>query len=592
VVIRIKCKRLTSLLIFIVFLLAACGTEPPIEGELNSDDKPVLTATEPEDRIVPKDVTGTYKLTGTNPDGSSYECMLDIRPDQDVYMWRWYECGEFYGVGIQQRDKVSVAWGGEDCRVYSYLIHDDGRLSAEWTLWGYNSLGTESAVPTEGNTQDIAGSYNVTGTSPDGGEYGGKLDITPDGDVYQWVLDLDTELVGVGVRRENVISVAYGGQNCSVVSYQVNDDGSLESLWAYVGSSDLGTENVMLDDGSQISEEAPTSDAIDLGEFASDILPAPSDGCGSSPLSEVGATEVINTRVGELERKYYLHIPPNYDSAIPTSLVLSFHGYTDRAVGMEYGTGMNTQADKYNFIIVYPESTSFSSRSGVISSWNDLSCNASPGPEGPICSENSWSYEFPPECGEPTDCNWCTCHDDLAFIEQILDDVESNLCIDRKRVYATGMSNGGMFVHRLGCDLGNRFAAIAPVAGTLARGFNCAPDNSNQVSILNIHGSLDDYVDVTGKTSSDGYLYTAVTDVMATWSADESQGCNSEVTPYSTVADGMLGMTCTQNANCDSGADVVSCWWNAAHDWPSGENQFGNEMIWEFFRKNAKRELP
>jgi poly(3-hydroxybutyrate) depolymerase len=36
------------------------------------------------------------------------------------------------------------------------------------------------------------------------------------------------------------------------------------------------------------------------------------------------------------------------------------------------------------------------------------------------------------------------------------------------------MSGGGMFVHRLGCEMPERFAAIALVVETLALGFKCA----------------------------------------------------------------------------------------------------------------------
>lgn len=317
----------------------------------------------------------------------------------------------------------------------------------------------------------------------------------------------------------------------------------------------------------------------------------PSAGCGKEPLTTPGVAGNIKMQVGDLQREYSLYLPAGYDPNTPTSLILSFHGYTDNAINWEYGIGMDAQADEYGFIIAYPDATSFLGTSGRITSWNDLTCNASPGPEGPICSADAYVYDFPPECGEPTTCNWCTCHDDLAFIEQILDDLEANLCIDRSRVYAMGMSNGGMFVHRLGCDLADRFAAIAPVSGTLARGFNCAPESDTQISIMHIHGRQDNYVDVTGVESSDGYFYTAIDDVMAAWAAPASQGCDADLTPYPTAADGIQGMTCTQNANCTTGAEVVSCWWDAGHDWPvMGSNQFGNEMIWDFFSKNAKNE--
>lgn len=45
-----------------------------------------------------------------------------------------------------------------------------------------------------------------------------------------------------------------------------------------------------------------------------------------------------------------------------------------------------------------------------------------------------------------------------------------------------------MFAHRLGYDMADRFAAIAPVAGTLAKDFNCAPDGSASISIMHLHG--------------------------------------------------------------------------------------------------------
>jgi polyhydroxybutyrate depolymerase len=355
-------------------------------------------------------------------------------------------------------------------------------------------------------------------------------------------------------------------------------------------STVVGGETATPSDHAALVDEDSTADTIEFAAYEDGIEPRPSDGCGTIPTDTNNPNDGIDMQVGELNRQYYLYLPPGYDPETPTSLVLSFHGYNGNAISQQYGIGMNAQADKYGFIIAYPEATSFSTSSENISSWNDLTCNASPGPEGPICAADAYKYAFPPECGEPTDCNWCTCHDDLAFIEQILDELEQNFCIDRNRIYATGMSNGGMFVHRLGCDMADRFAAIVPVSGTLAKGFNCVPDNATQISIMNIHGTQDDYVDVTGAVSSDGYLYTAVSDVMEAWSAPESQGCDPDITPYPTVADGMRGMTCTQNTNCETGAEVVSCWWDAGHDWPTGNNQFGNEMIWDFFRKNAKQE--
>ncbi len=185
-------------------------------------------------------------------------------------------------------------------------------------------------------------------------------------------------------------------------------------------------------------------------------------------------------------------------------------------------------------------------------------------------------------------CNWCTCHDDLAFIARLLDRLEATLCIDLDRVYATGMSNGGMFVHRLGCAMPERFAAIAPVGGTLARGFACAPE-STPLAMMNIYGRRDDYVSQRGDTSSDGYYYSSAEAVLDKWASPASQGCAAASTPYETPHAGTLGLTCIQHGGCASGAEVVHCTWDGAHDWPQdGTVKVGNEVIWEFFARHSR----
>jgi polyhydroxybutyrate depolymerase len=164
----------------------------------------------------------------------------------------------------------------------------------------------------------------------------------------------------------------------------------------------------------------------------------------------------------------------------------------------------------------------------------------------------------------------------------LLDSLENTLCIDLDRVYATGMSNGGMLAHRLGCAMSDRFAAIAPVAGTLAKGFNCAPELP--ISLMHIHGDNDIYVRVDGKQSSDGYLYEAIDDVVGKWADKTSQHCATQTTPYPTSADGIKSMRCEQRADCATGAEVVSCGWQGGHVWPA----FGRDVIWNFFNRHSR----
>jgi poly(3-hydroxybutyrate) depolymerase/CubicO group peptidase (beta-lactamase class C family) len=317
--------------------------------------------------------------------------------------------------------------------------------------------------------------------------------------------------------------------------------------------------------------------------------PRASAGCGVSQTFMPGESVVRSLQVGELERQFRLHLPIGYDSAIAAPLMLVIHGYTDTAENMEKETSFSRHADEHGYVVVYPQATGFEVDGKLITSWNDLACNVSPGPEGPTCTPTAVDYPTPPECGEPHECDWCSCHDDVGFIEELLDTLEGSLCIDLDRVYATGMSNGGMFVHRLGCDLSDRFAAIAPVAGTIAKGFNCAPPTCPAISMINFYGTRDTTVPFDGAASYDGFLYTPTSQVLAAWAGPDSQRCASRDRPYPTSRDGVLGLECVQRAHCATGAEVVDCAFDGAHDWPKkGDDDFGVDVIWEFFERNSR----
>jgi polyhydroxybutyrate depolymerase len=336
---------------------------------------------------------------------------------------------------------------------------------------------------------------------------------------------------------------------------------------------------------------APGRPALEATASSTSGAPARgTKGCGVTSPVTPGASRMFVLRVGGLDRRYLVHLPPDYDTRRPVSLVLDFHGLGGDSASEEIYTGLSDHADRHGYVVVYPESTGFLDEDGrMYTTWNDRAGNASPGPEGPICTEAASLYPHPPECGAPTPCNWNSCHDDVAFVRQLLDHFEATFCIDRDRVYATGMSNGGMFVHRLGCEIPERFAAIAPVSGTLARGFNCAPPRSAPLAMMNISGSLDHYVSERGDVSSDGYCYESAEDVLGKWAGPESQGCDAESTPYPTSLDGTLDLACTQRAHCATGAELVNCTWKGRHDWPrAGTRPFANELIWEFFSKHSR----
>ena len=317
--------------------------------------------------------------------------------------------------------------------------------------------------------------------------------------------------------------------------------------------------------------------------------PLASSGCGKNPPAELGKSKDITLAVDNLERTYRLHLPPDYDQDVPTGLVLAFHQYGSTAKSWEYTTLLSKQADEFGLITVYPQSTSFeSAEGGEYTTWNDLTCSVASGPEGPTCKD--MDAPFPPECGEPKDCIWCTCNDDLTYVDRMLDHLENTLCIDPAQVFATGFSNGAGLVHRLGCDRSDRFAAIAPAGATLARGFNCAPNTPT--SIMHIHGTQDYALTIDG-TGSWGSLQIPVQEVMADWAGKQSQNCSEETSTYQTSADGNRGWACTQHPNCELGSEVVFCTWQGSHSWPMVHvDLIANEAILEFFVKNASQKSP
>jgi poly(3-hydroxybutyrate) depolymerase/CubicO group peptidase (beta-lactamase class C family) len=319
---------------------------------------------------------------------------------------------------------------------------------------------------------------------------------------------------------------------------------------------------------------------------------AASSGCGSQPPVSPGDSVAATIEIGGLEREYRLHLPPGYDPNAPAPLVLVIHGYTGIAEKTEMeSTSFRASSDEHGYVAVFPQGTGFDAAGQRVTSWNDEACSASPGPDGPICGEGALDYPTPPECGAPGECDWCSCHDDLAFIETLLDELETTLCIDMDRVFATGISNGGMFVHRLGCALPDRFAAIAPVAGTLARGFNCAPDVNHPVSMMNIHATRDRTVPFDGSPAEDGFLYTPTAEVLDLWASEASQDCAVEGTPYPTSMDGIQGFRCIQRAQCATRVELVDCAWDGGHDWPRhGKTEFASTVIWDFFARNPRRD--
>ncbi len=163
------------------------------------------------------------------------------------------------------------------------------------------------------------------------------------------------------------------------------------------------------------------------------------------------------------QREYRVFVPSGHKGPLP--VVFMLHGGGGNARGIERITRFDELAEEEGFIVVYPQ--------GFDSHWND-----------------GRGVAFMRAQKENVD--------DVKFIRAVLDDVAAGNAVDRGRVFATGISNGGFMVHRLAADAADMVAAIAPVVGGLAPAIGEKFNPRQPVSILIIQGDADPIVPIDG----------------------------------------------------------------------------------------------
>lgn len=215
------------------------------------------------------------------------------------------------------------------------------------------------------------------------------------------------------------------------------------------------------------------------GEKAATMPAAPSAGCGTE--QKPGNDEKTLT-TADGERSYRINIPRDYEISTPLPLVIGFHGNGSDGAEFQNYTGLPTLPA----ITVFPD--------------GDLN-------DG----KRSWQ-------GAP----YASGADDVAFVADLLDSIESEHCIDLNRVYATGKSNGGGMVSVLACNLRDRFSAFAPVAGAYYPQSTEGCDYSTPTPMLAIHGTGDATMHYEGGHRQ-GEDYPGVREWIQPWA--EASGC-------------------------------------------------------------------
>lgn len=240
---------------------------------------------------------------------------------------------------------------------------------------------------------------------------------------------------------------------------------------------------------------------------------------------------------GQRQRTYRLFVPPGYDGHLRLPLVLDLHGSGDTSAGQARNSGFEILAASERFIVATLEAQG--------GRWNV-----------PVQDNRA---------------------DDVAYVREVIAHVAARVCIDEMRVYATGFSGGGRMTSLLGCQLGSRIAAIAPVSGLRFP----EPCNGRPVPVLTFHGLADPQNPYGGHAAGRGAEWLeSVPDALAGWARHNS--CKGDV-----VLDDPPGPLSTMGYDgCGDGTEVRMIRIDGlGHTWTKKEVDTTGVM-WQFFKSH------
>lgn len=287
-------------------------------------------------------------------------------------------------------------------------------------------------------------------------------------------------------------------------------------------------------------------------------------GCISN-LCVAEQTRIYTKLAGKIdarERFYALYLPDNYQRRENIPLVLFLHGGGGSAKQAEKTYGWREKAAAEGFAVAYPEGVRNDGVLGI-RTWNAGTC-----------------------------CNYAVAHhiDDVGFIRAFLAELAQQYPqINSRRVYVTGMSNGAMMAYRLACEMPERIAAIAPVAGTLVYSGPCA----GGVPLLHVHSTKDEHVPFAGGEGVANNYFPPVLDGIHQWQALNNCSKLPLIRQFDAFAK-------TSYPHCRNGVGITLLLTeDGGHSWPQAKPRriggdpvshafSATDVIWEFFQKQSR----
>ena len=270
------------------------------------------------------------------------------------------------------------------------------------------------------------------------------------------------------------------------------------------------------------------------------VLPARAqsrDASSSCDLPHASGVSSEQLTSGQRQRAYRLFVPPGYDGKTRLPLVLDLHGSGGNAAGQARNSGLETVSTSERFIVATLEAEG--------ARWNV-----------PVQEARA---------------------DDVAYVGDVITHVAARVCTDETRVYATGFSGGGRMSSLLGCQLGSRIAAIAPVSGLRFPG----PCNGRPMPVLTFHGLADPQNTYDGHVPGrNGEWVESVPDALAGWARHNS--CKGDVI----LEDPPGPLSTMRYEGCARGTEVRMIRIDGlGHTWTRTEVDTTNVM-WQFFKSH------
>jgi polyhydroxybutyrate depolymerase len=326
--------------------------------------------------------------------------------------------------------------------------------------------------------------------------------------------------------------------------------------------------------------------------------------------------------VDDVDRSYMVRLPKGYDAQQRYPVMILLHGMNQDADDMQRLTQFDVLADKDSIIVVYPIAQHGRWNVGVRPPQRQ-SMGMGPGRRGRYGGGGYPGGGYPggggggypgggggyPRGGGQQDPNQDPNQerkpaqaDDIAFFNQMLDQLGSKFSVDTSRIYAAGLSQGGFMSLRVGCAMSDRVAAVAAVGAAMPKTMICLP--SRPVPLVMINGTSDPVVPYGGGTEHNKNLATvSVEDSAKAWAKIDRCDEKPEKSKLSPRDKGGMETKVDTYNGCHENAQVaLYSVKGAGNTWPGGE-QFevektigktsqdlnANDVIWSFL---VTRKLP